>query len=77
MAHSPQAKGRVERRNGLLQDRLVKELRLAGVSDLVAANAFLEQRFLPALNKRFTLAARSLVDAHRPGAWNLGEVLSW
>jgi transposase len=77
MAHSPQAKGRVERRNGLLQDRLVKELRLAGVSDLAAANTFLERKFLPALNKRFTLAARSLVDAHRPGAWNLGEVLSW
>jgi hypothetical protein len=77
LAHSPQAKGRVERRNGLLQDRLVKELRLAGISDLEAANEFLEQTFLPALNKRFTLAARSLVDAHRPGARNLGEVLSW
>jgi helix-turn-helix protein len=77
MAHSPQAKGRVERRNGLLQDRLVKELRLEGISDLAAANQFLEQTFLPALNKRFTLAARSSVDAHRPGARNLNEVLSW
>jgi len=77
MAHSPQAKGRVERRNGLLQDRLVKELRLAGVSDLAAANTFLEQKFLPALNQRFTLAARSSVDAHRRGSWNLREVLSW
>jgi transposase len=77
MAHSPQAKGRVERRNGLLQDRLVKELRLAGVSDLGAANEFLEQKFLPALNQRFTLAARSSVDAHRQGSWNLREVLSW
>jgi transposase len=77
MAHSPQAKGRVERRNGLLQDRLVKELRLEGISDLVAANQFLEQKFLPALNQRFVVAARSSVDAHRQGAWNLGEVLSW
>jgi hypothetical protein len=77
MAHSPQAKGRGERRHGLLQDRLVKELRLAGVSDLETANEFLEQKFLPALNQRFTLAARSSVDAHRQGAWNLGEVLSW
>jgi len=77
MAHSPQAKGRVERRNGLLQDRLVKELRLAGISDLVAANQFLAQKFLPALNQRFTVAARSSVDAHRQGSWNLGEVLSW
>jgi hypothetical protein len=39
LAHSPQAKGRVERRNGLLQDRLVKELRLAGISDVDGANA--------------------------------------
>ena len=77
MAHSPQAKGRVERRNGLLQDRLVKELRLARVSDLAAANAFLEQKFLPTLNQRFTLAARSSVDAHRRGSWNLREILSW
>jgi transposase len=77
MAHSPQAKGRAERRNGLLQDRLVKELRLEGISDLVAANEFLEQKFLPALNQRFIVAARSSVDAHRQGAWNLGEILSW
>jgi len=77
LAHSPQAKGRVERRNGLLQDRLVKELRLEGISDLETANEFLEQKFLPALNRRFTLAARSAVDAHRQGPWNLREVLSW
>ena len=56
-AHSPQAKGRVERRNGLLQDGLVKELRLAGISDLAAANEFLEQKFLPALNQKFTVTA--------------------
>ena len=77
MAHSPQAKGRVERRNGLLQDRLVKELRLEGISDLEAANQFLEQKFLPALNRKFIVAARSEVDAHRRGCWNLSEVLSW
>lgn len=77
MAHSPQAKGRVERRNGLLQDRLVKELRLAGISDLERANEFLDRTFLPALNQRFTLTARNPVDAHRPSARNLNEVLSW
>jgi len=77
LAHSPQAKGRVERRNGLLQDRLVKELRLEAISDLKSANEFLERKFLPALNKRFTLSARSPVDAHRQGSWNLREVLSW
>ena len=42
LAHSPQAKGRVERMNGTLQDRLVKELRLAGIGDLASANRFLD-----------------------------------
>ena len=77
LAHSPQAKGRVERRNGLLQDRLVKELRLAGINDLEAANEFLRKKFLPALNRKFTVQARSQADAHRPGPSNLNEVLSW
>jgi hypothetical protein len=77
LANSPQAKGRVERRNGLLQDRLVKELRLAEISDLESANDFLEKKFLPALNQKFTVPARSAVDAHRGGWWNLREVLNW
>jgi len=77
LAHSPQAKGRVERRNGLLQDRLVKELRLAGINDLEGANEFLDKKFLPALDTKFTVQARSAADAHRQGSWNLAEVLSW
>ncbi len=77
MAHSPQAKGRVERRNGLLQDRLVKELRLAGINDLNKANEFLAEKFLPALNGQFTVQARSSLDMHRKSARNLDEVLSW
>ena len=77
MAHSPQAKGRVERCNGLLQDRLVKELRLAGISDLEKANEFLRKTFLPRLNKKFTVEARSAADAHRPNKWNLKEALNW
>ncbi len=77
MAHSPQAKGRVERRNGLLQDRLVKEMRLAGIKDLAGGNQYLKQTFLPALNGRFNVAAHSSVDAHRTGVWNLKEVLNW
>ncbi len=77
LANSPQAKGRVERRNGLLQDRLVKELRLEGISDMDEANQFLEKKFLPALNKRFNVVPRNPVDAHRPGTKNLNEVLSW
>jgi hypothetical protein len=77
LAQSPQAKGRVERRNGLLQDRLVKELRLRGISDLASANKFLEQEFLPALNRRFTVAPASAADVHRKAPGNLAETLSW
>jgi hypothetical protein len=65
-AHSPQAKGRVERTHGTLQDRLVKLLRLEGITDLEAANAYLEQRFLPAHNAKFAVAAADEADAHRP-----------
>jgi transposase len=77
LAYSPQAKGRVERRNGLLQDRLVKELRLAGISDLKAANAFLEEQFLPQLNRRFCVAPAQPADVHRGVPRHLKEVLSW
>jgi molybdenum-dependent DNA-binding transcriptional regulator ModE len=77
LANSPQAKGRVERRNGLLQDRLVKALRLERISEPEMANQFLEKTFLPALNKRFCVPAASLADMHRPRPRNLDEVLSW
>jgi molybdenum-dependent DNA-binding transcriptional regulator ModE len=77
LAYSPQAKGRVERRNGLFQDRLVKELRLAGISELEPANWFLEATFLPELNRRFWVQPAQAADAHRPVPRNLGEVLSW
>src|ERR1039458_3050536 len=65
LANSPQAKGRVERMNGLLQDRLVKALRLAGISDLGRANEDLIQTFVPALNRRFRREAASSADVHR------------
>jgi transposase len=77
LAYSPQAKGRVERRNGLLQDRLVKEMRLAGISDLETANEFLEKNFLPLLNQRFWMKPAQPADVHRSAPWNLNEVLSW
>ena len=77
LANSPQAKGRVERRNGLLQDRLVKALRLRGISDLAGANRYLEKEFLRELNGRFTVAPASPSDVHRPAPGNLREVLSW
>jgi hypothetical protein len=77
LAYSPQAKGRVERRNGLFQDRLVKELRLAGIKDLEAANTFLEEKFLPQLNKRFCVLAAQEADVHRAVPRDLKEALSW
>ena len=52
-ANSPQAKGRVERMNGVLQDRLVKALRLAGISDMKTANEFLTKEYLPEHNGKF------------------------
>jgi hypothetical protein len=64
-AHSPQAKGRVERLFKTVQDRLVKELRLAEVSTLEAANRFLE-RYLPRYNRRFTVQPAQAADLHRP-----------
>jgi len=64
-ANSPQAKGRVERANRTLQDRLVKELRLHGINDIASANAFLPD-YLNAHNERFAIQPRSPSDAHRP-----------
>jgi len=77
LAHSPQAKGRVERMNGVLQDRLVKELRLAGINDLESANRFLDGKYLAAFHRRFGREAASPVDVHREVPRNLNEVLSW
>ena len=53
--HSPQAKGRVERMNATLQDRLVKLLKLEGITTIEAANAYLQQTFLPAHNVKFAV----------------------
>jgi len=64
-ANSPQAKGRIERANQTLQDRLVKELRLRGISDLEAGNAYLP-KFREGFNRRFAVAPRSMHNAHRP-----------
>jgi len=77
LANSPQAKGRVERMNGVLQDRLIKALRLAGISDLARANRFLDQTYLREFQRRFTRVAASALDVHRDVPRNLDEVLSW
>jgi transposase len=64
-AHSPQAKGRVERANQTLQDRLVKELRLRSISTVEEANAYLPE-FMTDYNSRFSVEPRNGEDAHRP-----------
>ena len=65
-AHSPQAKGRVERSNGTYQDRLVKELALGGVTTLEEANRVLADGFTDGLNDRFAVAPADALDYHRP-----------
>lgn len=77
LANSPQAKGRVERMNGVLQDRLIKELRLAGINDMESANRFLDRTYLRLFNRQFARQAASPVDLHRGVPRNLNEVLSW
>jgi hypothetical protein len=64
-ANSPQAKGRVEKANGTLQDRLVKEMRLRGISGIAAGNVY-APAFLAEFNARFAKAPRDPQDAHRP-----------
>ncbi|MCP2223548.1 MULTISPECIES: ISNCY family transposase [Bradyrhizobium] len=64
-ANTPQAKGRVERANGTLQDRLLKEMRLAGISTIEAGNAFLPA-FMEDYNRRFAKAPFNEKDLHRP-----------
>jgi len=64
-AHSPQAKGRIERLFETLQDRLVKEMRLAEIDTIEAANQFLELRFIPEWERHFSVAPRHPRNAHR------------
>ena len=64
-AHSPQAKGRVERKHGVFQDRLIKDMRLEGCSDMEAGNRYLPA-WIDANNDRFAVPPRSDVDMHQP-----------
>lgn len=77
LANSPQAKGRVERMNGTLQDRLVKALRLEQISDMQKANEYLRESFLPALNRKFQVQPASAADVHRSVPRELKQILSW
>lgn len=64
-AHSPEAKGRIERLFKTLQDRLIKEMRLYGISDIETANVFLKNEYIPWFNKKFGVAPASNIDIHR------------
>jgi hypothetical protein len=77
-ANGPQAKGRIERANGTLQDRLVKELRLAGISSIEAGYTFLPA-FMEDFNRRFAKAPFNDKDLHRPlsGEDDIDEAFAW
>ena len=77
-ANSPQAKGRVERGFGTHQDRLVKELRLRGISTMAAANLYLWEHYLPQHNARYAVAPAENTDVHRPllATHRLEQILS-
>ena len=62
-AHTPQAKGRIERSFGTLQDRLVKEIRLMNISDIESANSFLEE-YLPVFNSKFNVIPLDNTDVN-------------
>jgi len=64
-AHSPQAKGRVEKLFKTLQDRLIKELRLNNISSIQGANRFLEKEFLPKFNAKFNVEPRLKANLHK------------
>jgi hypothetical protein len=76
-AGSPQAKGRVERSNRVFQDRLIKDLRLAGIDTIEAANRFLAS-WIQGHSERFQVRAPDPLSAHRcPGDLDLGAILAW
>ena len=78
IAHSPQAKGRVERFNETAQDRLIKELRLAGARTMEESNEVVDRTFLPWFNRWHTIKPASPNNAHRKvdGEMNLSAILS-
>jgi len=74
-ARSPEAKGRVENLFGTLQDRLVKELRLANISTIEEANKFVREIYMPKHNAKFAVKPRSEIDLHRPvGSYDLDNI---
>lgn len=78
-AYSAQAKGRVERKHAIYQDRFVKELKLYGIKTITRANTYLEEKFLPKINKKFAKPKDAVEDAHRdPRTYgDLNQILCW
>jgi hypothetical protein len=76
-ANSPQAKGRVERTHGTNQDRLIKKLRLRGISSYEEMNRYLREEYLPAHNARFAHTAASSADYHLPMSRRLKAIDLW
>jgi hypothetical protein len=74
-SYSPEARGRMERVFGTLQNRLPQELRLAGIDTIEAANRYLAERFVPEHNKRFAVAAAEPGTAFVPFVGALSEIL--
>lgn len=77
-ANSPQAKGRVERKNGVLQDRLTKEMRLRGLASIEEGNLYLEEEFIEVHNKQFGKEPAEPQNAHKPlsAKENLEKILA-
>lgn len=79
-ANSPQAKGRVEKMNGTLQRRLVKEMRLSNINTINEANTFLKETFIPKFNRQFAVVPKKENDLHRkldnPKTNELDKILS-
>jgi hypothetical protein len=78
-AYSPQAKGRVERKHRVFQDRLVKDLKLYKIRSLEKANAYLEQKFLPNINQKFAKTPKNPHNAHRKAKsyGDLDQIICW
>ena len=77
-ARSPQAKGRVERKHAVFQDRFVKELKLQNITTIDGSNDLLENEFIPLINKKFSKPPANPQSAHRPlGNIDLNQCLCW
>jgi molybdenum-dependent DNA-binding transcriptional regulator ModE len=78
-AYSPQAKGRVERKHGVFQDRFVKDLKLYNIKTIAAANIYLEEKFLDKINSKFAQAPEGMQDSHRDCSTygDLDQIFCW